>query len=245
MNEILIYGDIGYDWWSDDGITEENVFAGLAKLDATAARHKVRINSPGGRVDTGLAILSILRSHKDQMKAVNPEFQLETVCDGYAMSSASVIFMAGDVRTIALGGIVMIHDAWSGCYGNAAEMSKTANMLNKMSQNCSQIYATLCTPAGKDEAARDSKYFRDLMLAETYFIGDEAVNCGIATQQDITMEAALMTSLSPEKLKGRYVETMTKHYQKRTFRRPSASASVINSKLSLQRLKLMDATLNS
>jgi ATP-dependent protease ClpP protease subunit len=242
MNELLLYGDIGYDWWSNDGISEQVVAEGLKQLDPTAASHKIRINSPGGNVDTGLAILSLCRSHTAQMKAINPAFQLETVCDGYAMSSASVVFMSGDIRTISLGGIVMIHDAWSGCYGNAEEMAKMVTVLDKLSQNAANIYATLATPAEKDQPARNSAFFRALMKEETYFIGDEAIACGIATRQDVSVSASLFSELSPEKMKGRYVSLMTQHYQKRTYTKATAAASVINSRLAAQRLALMAAT---
>ena len=123
--DLMLYGDIGLDWWSGDGITDEQVHASLQTLDPSASQHTVHINSVGGRVDTGLAIMNLLRAHSAQMQAVNPDFKLKTICEGYAMSIASVIFMAGDIRTVALGGVVMIHEAWNGCYGNAAEMRKT------------------------------------------------------------------------------------------------------------------------
>lgn len=246
MNSINLYGDIGTDWWTGEGIDEHMVLDGLKGLDTQAAKHQVRINSPGGSVQAGLGILTLLRSHKESMKAINPAFQLETTCDGYAMSSASVIFMAGDIRTICLGGVVMIHDAWCPCYGNAQEMRKTADVLDQLSQNCANIYAALCTPAEKDSAkARDSASFRALMKDETYFIGDEAVNCGLATNQDLGTNAALHASLSPGAIKqqGGWVNVMTRHYQKRTFKAPSAAKSVLDSKLALQRLAVLEAGL--
>lgn len=241
--EICLYGDIGKDWWSEEGIDESMVLDALKTLDATAAKHTVRINSPGGNVDTGLAVLTLLRSHAAQMKAANPTFQLETSCDGYAMSSASVIFMAGDIRTVALGGVIMIHDAWTCCYGNATEMEKMCGVLDKLSQNTANIYAALCTPPAKDAPARDSTYFRGLMKEETYFIGDEAVNCGLATQQDISNTASLCAALSPEKLRGNYVATMTKHYQRRTFSRSQSSKTLLDAKLAFQQFQQLKATL--
>ena len=240
--ELCIYGDIGADWWSGDGITENHVLTGLRDMDKDAAKHVVRINSPGGRVDTGLTILNLLRSHSAQMKAVNPAFQLETVVDGYAMSSASVIFMAGDVRTVALGGVLMIHDAWSGVYGNADEMRKAADRLELLSNNCAQIYATLATPAGKDQPVRDSSYFRTLMQAETYMVGDQGVSHGLATQQDLGTEASMFAEFTPEKLKGHYVSMMTEHYKKRTYNRPTAAKSILDAKAAHQRLQQLLAT---
>lgn len=245
QDSLCIYGDVGTDWWTGEGIDEHMVLDGLKELDPKASSHKIRINSPGGSVQAGLGILTLLRSHKESMKALNPDFKLETTCDGYTMSSASVIFMAGDIRTICLGGIVMIHDAWCPCYGNAAEMRKTADTLDQMSQNCANIYAALCSPAPKDSPVRDSSSFRALMKEETYFIGDEAVNYGLATQQDLNSTASLHASLSPGTIKqqGGWVNVMTRHYQKRTFKGPSAAKSILDAKLALQRLSVLEAGL--
>lgn len=242
-NEICIYGDIGQVWWAEDGITDIMVVNSLKELDQTSDRHVVRINSLGGRADMGLAIMNVLRSHKDQMKVLNPAFQLETVVDGYAMSAASVIMMAGDVRTIALGGVVMIHDAWTGCYGNAEEMIKSANWLNQLSANISNIYSALCVPAGKDQPARDAAFFREKMQAETYFIGDEAISCGLATQQDTGLTASLSKDLTPENMKGRYVSLMTAGYQRRTFNRATAAKSIADTKSAIARMNSMLATI--
>ena len=241
--EICLYGDIGKDWWSEEGIDEVMVLEALQTLDPSAVKHTVRINSPGGNVDTGLAILTLLRSHAAQMKATNDAFQLETSCDGYAMSSASVIFMAGDIRTVALGGVVMIHDAWTCCYGNATEMTKMVGVLDKLSQNTANIYAALCTPAGKDQPERSADYYRALMKEETYLIGNEAVDIGLATNYDKGQTASLLAALSPEKLKGKYVETMTKHYQRRTFTQSRSSKSLTDAREALRQLKMLEATL--
>lgn len=240
--DLMLYGDIGADWWSGDGITETMVHDGLCLLDPTASAHNIRINSPGGRVDTGLAIMNQLRSHSAQMKASNPDFKLHTVCDGYAMSIASVIMMAGDVRTVALGGVVMIHDAWSGCYGNATEMRKAAETLDLLSENISDIYATLCTPAVNGTPARDRAYYRDLMKSETYMIGDDCVKKGLATNVDIAVTAALDKALTPEIMQGKYVHLMTAGYKKRTFSRPTAAKSLTDAKLANQRLKMLLAS---
>lgn len=237
--ELMLYGDIGSDWWSSDGITEELVFSELKNLDQTAAKHKVHINSPGGRVDTGLAIMNLLRSHKDQMKAINSAFELETICDGYAMSIASVIFMAGDIRTIALGGILMIHEAWNGCYGNAAEMRKMADTLDQHSQNIANVYATLSVPSDDKDVVRDAEYYRTLMKAETYMISDDAVKKGLATGLDTGLTASIDKSLTPETMQGRYVQLMSAGYKKRTFTKPTAAASLTSAKLAKQRLDIL------
>lgn len=243
--DLMLYGDIGADWWSGDGITESMVHEGLCGLDQSAAQHNIHINSPGGRVDTGLAIMNQLRAHSAQMKAANPAFRLNTICDGYAMSIASVIMMAGDIRTVALGGVLMIHDAWSGCYGNATEMRKAADTLDMLSENISDIYATLGSSAAEGQPARDRAYYRDLMKSETYMIGDDCVRKGLATVVDVAVTAALDKALTPEIMQGKYVYLMTAGYKRRTFSRPTAARSLTDAKLAQQRLKTLLASVTS
>lgn len=244
QTELMIYGNIGQDWWSGDGITEMHVLEGMKELDPTAKDHYIRINSPGGQVNVGLTIMNLLLSHSAQMKVANPDFKLHTVCDGYAMSIASVIFMAGDVRTMALGSVGMIHDAWNGCYGNATEMRKTADTLDMLSSNIADVYANRCVASADKDTPRDTSFFRDLMKAETYMTGDEMVKKGLATELDTSVTAVLDASLTPEIMKGRYVEVMTAGYKKRTFNKPTAAKSILDAKMAKQRLQLLIATLS-
>lgn len=245
MNDTInLYGDIGSSYWFE-GISGKDVVQQLRELDTTAEKHYVRINSPGGLVDEGLTIMNILRAHKNSMKAFNADFQLETICDGYAMSAATCPFMAGDIRTVALGGVVMIHDAWSYAGGDAAALRKTADNLEKLSENAAAIYASLCTPAEAKSPARDAAFFRSLMKEETYFIGDEAVVVGLATQMDSLSEAVLIKELSPENLKGHYVERMTKDRIKTTMNRPIKPQSIQNRKAALALLEQTAAELGS
>ncbi len=178
------------------------------------------------------------------MKANNPAFQLETINHGYAMSSASVIFMAGDIRTVALGAITMIHEAWGGQYGNADEMRKSADRLDLLSSNCADIYAALCTPAAEGAPARDTAAFRELMKAETYYKAADAVASGLATAMDSETVAVMSAELSPETLRGHYVEVMTSHYKQRTFMKPTAKISILDKEAAKKRLDSLLATMS-
>src|SRR5690606_30697236 len=84
--ELLIYGDIGESWWGES-VTAQSVAQQLNELDESVATINVRINSYGGSVADGLAIYNALKRHR-ATKAVT--------VDGVAMSSASLIAMAGD-----------------------------------------------------------------------------------------------------------------------------------------------------
>ena len=56
--EIFVYGPIGGSFW-DDGITAELVIAALSQMEDD--RVTVRINSPGGVADEGIAIYNALK----------------------------------------------------------------------------------------------------------------------------------------------------------------------------------------
>lgn len=240
---IHLYGDIGDSFWFE-GITAKDVVLSLKELDSGVNKHIVKINSPGGYVDEGLAIMNVLLAHKRTMKTFNDNFQLETVVDGYCMSAATCPFMAGDVRRVALGGVVMIHEAWSGVYGNAAEMTKQADVLNKLSENAAKIYASLCTPAGKGEAVRDAAFYRNLMMEETYMIGSEAKDFGLATDVDEENEAVLIAELSPENMKGHYVEYMTSRRTHTVLQRPTNKQTKMKMDTSIKALEALAAELN-
>jgi ATP-dependent protease ClpP protease subunit len=71
---------------------------------------KVRINSGGGIATEGMAIYSLLKAHPGKVAMA---------IDGVAASAASLIAMAGDVRTMRDGAMMMIHDPATITVGNA------------------------------------------------------------------------------------------------------------------------------
>lgn len=160
--EILLYGDVGDPWCWGDGFSVSDVAAALAEHgpgDVT-----VRINSGGGIAFEGVAIYSLLLAHAGTVT---------TVVDGIAASAASLILMAGAVRQVRDGAMVMIHDASGVTFGTAAEHLRAAVVLDKLSEQYAGIYAGR---AGLERAAA-----RDLMKAETWFSAEEALTRGLAT----------------------------------------------------------------
>ena len=80
------------------------------------------INSPGGSVTAGLAIL-------DTMNFIKPN--VATVCVGIAASAAAVILAAGakGKRYALPNAEVMIHQPWGGAQGQAADIEITAKHI--------------------------------------------------------------------------------------------------------------------
>lgn len=132
--EILIYADIGENWWSES-VTAQQFVKDLAALDATEIT--VRINSLGGSVPDGLAIFNALRRHPATITTVN---------DGMALSIASLILMAGDTVESAENAMTMIHAPWTYAGGNSADLRLAADQLDKWSEAMATSY---CAKTGK------------------------------------------------------------------------------------------------
>lgn len=178
VGNLYFYQFIGESFW-EEGITAQSVRAALADM-GKVERVNVYINSPGGDVFEGVTIQNMLERH-DAYVAVH--------VDGIAASIASVIAMAGDEINIAANGMLMIHDPWSFAMGDADELRKTADVLDKIRDQIADTYARR-SGGDKDEIVA-------LMAAETWMTADEAIAAGFATAKTQKVDAqALAWNLS-------------------------------------------------
>ena len=165
--ELFIY-DVIDEWF---GVSAEMFARDLAAIDVPEIT--VRINSPGGSVFEGIAILNSLRGHKAK---------ITTVVDGIAASAASFIAMAGDEIVMNRNSQLMIHDASAVCIGNAKDMADMQEHLDRMSANIATIYA--------ERAGGTVEEWRAAMLAESWYSADEAVEAGLADRVEAVKEPA-------------------------------------------------------
>lgn len=159
-SEILIYDEIGY--W---GVTASDFVRDLTALDTEAIT--VRVNSPGGDVFDGIAILNALRGHKAK---------ITTIVDGLAASAASFIAMAGNEIVMRRNAEMMIHDPSAFGGGSATEHRDLAQQLERIGDNIASIYA--------ERAGGTTAQWREAMLAETWYSAQEAVEAGLADRID-------------------------------------------------------------
>jgi ATP-dependent protease ClpP protease subunit len=131
-------------------------------------RLTVRINSPGGVADEGIAIYNILRRHPGGV---------DNVIESLAASDASVIALAGDKRTTLRGGRWMIHKAMTIAIGNSDDMQQVAKMLDTYDRSLVDIY-------GKAIAGKSSEEIMQLLGDETWYTGEESVAAGLSTGYD-------------------------------------------------------------
>jgi len=148
---ILLYSYIGEvrDWYTGEqlGVTDIEF---VKELDALAAKYpkiNIRINSPGGEVFHGSAMVTAIR---------NCKAEVHTWIDGVAASMAGIIWMSGHKRHMAKNAMLMLHSASNICWGNAKEMREIADILDKFDQS---IIIAAADAVGMDEAMMQEKYF--------------------------------------------------------------------------------------
>ncbi len=127
--EMLIYGYIGQDyWWSEElreeSLTDIAIVRELRRLEASYSRINIRINSPGGLMYHGNAIINAIRRSKAEIHTYN---------DGLAASMAADIWMAGKYRHMASNALLMVHTASSYAWGTAQDFREQADVLDKFS----------------------------------------------------------------------------------------------------------------
>lgn len=173
MSEILIYGIVGDSW---DGLDAKTlvplISAGSDDLD-------VRINSPGGYVMEGLAILNALARAKQGGRKITVHI------DGLAASMASTIAMVGDEIIMADNSLMMIHNPWDCACGDAKELRAAADQLDRIRDQLVGIYSGQTGLAAED--------LIPMLDAETWMTATEALAQNFITSisSAITASAAI------------------------------------------------------
>ena len=126
------------------------------------------INSPGGSVTAGLAIL-------DTMNYIKPD--VSTMCVGLAASAASVILSAGTKgkRFVLPNSEVMIHQPWAeGLGGQATDIEIRAKHIIKTREILNKILAkNTGKPLEQIEKDVDRDFFMSAIEAKNYGIIDK------------------------------------------------------------------------
>lgn len=159
--DIQLHGVIDGGWLDEEGVSTAAIAAELNQhLDAKTVT--CRINSVGGSAFGGVALYNILSSHPGAVTCV---------VEGLAASAASLVAMAG-TTLMGRGSMMMIHSPSTVAMGNAEELRKTADVLDKVQSALTSIY-TAKTGKSADEV-------NGLLDAETWMTAEEAVAAGFA-----------------------------------------------------------------
>ena len=170
--DINIYGDITGNaelinaWMDTDtgAVSARSIVQEIQELDVDTIN--VYINSYGGEVAEALAIYSALKRHSASV---------HTFCDGFACSAATIIFCAGDVRTMGSIALLMIHNCMSYLgYANSNEMRKAAEDNDKINQSSINAYMAVVN-ISQDKV-------QEMMDNATWLTAQECLEYGFATE---------------------------------------------------------------
>ena len=161
-----------------NSVTANLVVAQLLHLESQDAEKDISlyINSPGGEVYSGLAIL-------DTMNFIKP--QVSTICVGMAASMAAVLLAAGakGKRFCLPHSKVMIHQPSGGAQGQQTEIEIAAEEIKKTRRQLNQI---LADASGKPFETVQADTERD-----HYLTADEALEYGLIDRIVTSREQAV------------------------------------------------------
>ncbi len=140
---LLLYGDVGDGYKVESG----RVVAELIALQSQYEQINVRINSRGGDVFSGMAIYNALRQSKAK---------ITIYVDGVAASIAAIIALCGKPLYMSPYAKLMLHSVSGGTYGNASALRQTADQMEQLQKDLSNMIAGRCGMKAKDVL---SKYF--------------------------------------------------------------------------------------
>ena len=154
---VQLFGEVG----GDGGVTATMLSSELASLGGQP--FTLQINSPGGDVFEGIAAFNLLQQYP-------APFTVEVI--GLAASAASIIAMAGHKILIGQSAFLMIHRAWSLSIGDRDLHAESSALLSKIDASLAAVYAA--------RADITEAQAQDIMAAETWLNGEQAVEQGFA-----------------------------------------------------------------
>ena len=172
MKTVTVNGDIicndlkwVYDWLEYESCCPADIRKAAAELTDENEELKVIINSPGGDVQAGQEIYSILKDIKNPV-TINVQ--------SMAASAASMIAMAGDTVKMSPVALLMIHNASTCTSGDYRDMQHTADVLQTVNTAIMQAYIA---KTGKTEDE-----LRDMMDRETWLTANQCLENGFADE---------------------------------------------------------------
>lgn len=187
--EIDIFGDID-SWW---GYNLNQLRYDLSAVQGNELT--VNISTYGGDVFEALAIGGVLESLQKNVT---------TIGYGLVASAGTVILLAGKKRKMAANSFFMIHNPTAVTGGEASEMRKTADLLDKIQTQLVDIYVTAMEKSGKlIDGSRETtaKKVTKWVENETWFTADEALQYGFI--DEITEPVEFITPTNAAEFKNK------------------------------------------
>lgn len=174
--EILLYGYIGQDlWWDKEekekSITDIEFRRAFNELAAQKDRINIRINSPGGSLFHGNAIVSTIMNAKG--------VEVHGYNDGMAASMAASIFLACPNRHMGVNATMMLHSTINIAVGNAKDMRMMADTLDKFTSTTAAMIAKV---TDMDEEEVNERFFNN--YEDHWLTRKECVEIGFVNEKD-------------------------------------------------------------
>lgn len=182
--DVFILGEITTWAWEEYGEMSSVIFK--EKLDAVGDVSTIHlyVNSPGGSVFEGIAIANMLKRHKARVIGH---------VEALAASIASNIIASCDEVRMPSNSMLMIHNALNGVFGNAKELRKAADDLDRINEVQIETYMAKVGNKATEEQ------IRALMDEETWISAKEAFELGLCDVVEGANQA--VASLTSEQLK--------------------------------------------
>lgn len=174
--DISIYDEIGF--W---GVSAASFAQDLKDCGNNLKQINLHIHSPGGDVFDGIAIYNLLKNHPANVTVY---------IDGLAASMASVIAMSGNEVIMPENAMMMIHKPWGIQGGDAEDMRKYADLLDKVENTLIPAYAS--------KTGKTPEELAEMLSAETWLNGKECVEQGFADK--LAEPLVAMASIKSRKL---------------------------------------------
>ena len=152
--DIYIFDEIG-----TYGVTAQEFINDIKELKGLPIN--LRINSLGGDVFAGMAMYNVIKRRKAKTTVY---------IEGIAARIATIIALGADEVVMAENSLFMIHNAWGGTMGEAKDMRKTADTLDKISSELTDIY--------RKKTGLSYDALQEMMDEETWLNANEAYELG-------------------------------------------------------------------
>ena len=164
---LYVYGEIVSektpDWWTGEVNENDIDIADFKKALAdipNGATLNMYVNSVGGSVFATSAMVSMLQRAKERGVTI------DAYIDGLACSCASWLIMVADNIYIYKNSVMMIHKPMLMSYGNANDLWKDIEVLNKIEDG-------VIIPIYEAKAKSKTEVIKDMMSAETWLTASE------------------------------------------------------------------------
>jgi len=179
MNEILMYGEIGFDITDAQFNKDLSLYKGQDVL--------IRANSPGGEVFQGLAIYNSIKEHG----------QCDVQIDGLAASMMTVIMLAARKISASKNALIMIHNPISNSK-DESRRKKDDEILSKVKDIAVNSYV--------ERTGLSPNEISSMLDAETWMTAQEALEKGFIDEiTDNVLQREPIANIKNKKPKAVYM----------------------------------------